>query len=115
MRAAFSRVARAVTNWAGSTQASMILIVFVAAALGWGFLSGFSRDWQTAVYSSCALVSVLMVFLIQHSTSRNTKAIILKLDELVHSSESARNDVLNIETRSVDEQEGIRRRLHGAD
>ncbi len=51
-------------------------------------------------------ISFIMVFIIQHSQNRDTKAIHKKLDELIHSS-NARNEVAGIESKSLDEIEGL--------
>jgi low affinity Fe/Cu permease len=42
-----------------------------------------------------------MLFIIQHTTGQQTRAILLKLDELVHSSPDARDDVIGAEDQDI--------------
>ncbi|MCE5291941.1 MAG: low affinity iron permease family protein [Nocardiaceae bacterium] len=110
-----SRLAHTITSFARSAKASMAAAVLVVAALTAGFLTGFPIWWQTVVNSSGALVSLLMLFVIQHTSHQHTSAILLKLDELIRSDDDARNDVLQAEEQSVAEQEEMHHRLRSHD
>jgi low affinity Fe/Cu permease len=55
-----------------------------------------------------------MVFVIQHATNRESRAVLLKLDELVRASDEARNAVISVENRSLREQEEIEEQLDPA-
>jgi low affinity Fe/Cu permease len=50
-----------------------------------------------------------MVFLIQNTQSRDTKAIQLKLDELLRSVKSVRNELVSLENLSDEELDRLRR------
>ena len=66
----------------------------------WG-LSGpyfhFSENWQLVINTGTTIVTFLMVFLIQGAQNRESKAIHLKLDELIFSVRKARNELIDIE------------------
>lgn len=68
--------------------------------------------WQTLVYSTGALVSLLMLFIIQHTTNRDTNAVLLKLDELISAIPAAHEEAIDIEDREIYEQEEVHHRLH---
>ena len=52
---------------------------------------------------------VLMVFLIQSTQSRDTRALHLKLDELIRVNQAARNSLLNLEDMSEDEIQEVKK------
>jgi low affinity Fe/Cu permease len=53
-----------------------------------------------------------MLFLLQHTTNRESKAILVKLDELIRATTGAREDVMGIEKHEVGDQEDIHEQLH---
>lgn len=101
-----------VTGWAGSLHTSVAAFAVVAAALLAGIITRFPPWWQTAVYATNALVALVMLFVIQHTTNRQTGAILLKLDELIVTSSTARDEVIDAERRDTAEQEKLHDRLH---
>jgi low affinity Fe/Cu permease len=52
----------------------------------------------------------LVVFLIQNSQNRDSRAVNLKLDELIRSTERARNEMIDIERLSDKELEALANR-----
>ncbi len=56
------------------------------------------------------------MFLIQHTTGVQTRAVLLKLDELIRATDGVRNDVIAAEQRPLHEQERLDERVTpGAD
>lgn len=99
---------------------------FVAAAIGialWmvsGPIFAFSDTWQLVINTATTIMTFLMVFLIQNTQNRDTKAIHLKLDELIRAVEGARTQLVDLENLSDEELnslqaqfERIRRRASG--
>lgn len=107
-----ARAMDAITGWAGSLRISVAVFVAVAAALLVGIVTHFPPWWQTSVYATNALVALVMLFVIQHTTNRQTGAILLKLDELILTSSTARDEVIDAERRDTAEQEKLHDRLH---
>jgi low affinity Fe/Cu permease len=112
VRERFSDAARMLAGVAGSAWASGISIIAVAGLLIVGLATGFTSSWQAFVFSVSSLVSMLVLFSIQHATNRQTKAILLKLDELVENVDDADNDVIAMEDRDLEDQEHIIRHQH---
>lgn len=96
------------------------LCLFSARALGdpWVFVAncfliliwlmsgpffGFSEEWQLTVNSITTVITYLAVFIIQSTVNRDTKAVQLKLDELIRSSSKARNTLLELQDMSDDQ------------
>ena len=76
---------------------------FIAAGLlilAWlisGPMFHFSDTWQLIINTTTTIVTFLMVFLIQNSQNRDTRAIQLKLDELLRALKSARTELVGLE------------------
>jgi low affinity Fe/Cu permease len=82
------------TPWAFTAA---LVVVIVWAALGPVF--HFSETWQLVINTGTTIITFLMVFIIQSTQNRDAKAIHLKLDELIRSSE-ARNVFADLENAS---------------
>jgi low affinity Fe/Cu permease len=107
VKEAWGRVARWITEASGSVWAfGLALLAIVAWALT-GPVFGFSDTWQLVINTSTTIVTFLMVFLIQHSQSRDTKALQLKLNEIIAALDGASNRMIRIEDLSEDELKAI--------
>jgi len=100
---AFDRLATRAASFAGRpaafAAACTVLIAWVLA----GPLAGFSDTWQLVINTSTTIITFLMVFLIQHSENKNSKALQLKLDELIAATEKASNGLIDIEDLTDEE------------
>ncbi len=100
---ALEKLSLAATRWAGSSGA------FAAAAgiiLVWGVtgpIFGFSDTWQLVINTGTTIVTFLMVFLIQRAQNKESKAIHLKLNEIVAAMQGASNHLIDVE--NLDEKE----------
>lgn len=108
-RERLSAGARALDRAAGSAWASGISAVVVFGLLILGLVVRFPPWWQTLVYSAGALVSLLLLFAIQHNTRRQNQAVLLKLDELIRASRDADDEMMGLEERGLHEQEHLHR------
>ncbi len=77
-----------------------ILVVIVWATTGPVF--GFSDTWQLIINTGTTIVTFLMVFLIQNTQNRDSKAMQLKLDELIRAT-TARDAFVDLEDLSDEE------------
>ncbi len=93
----FTRVAER-ASWAAGTPLAFItafLLVVVWAATG--PLFDYSENWQIVINTATTIITFLLVFLIQNSQNRETKAVQIKLDELIRATEGAHNTILHVE------------------
>lgn len=92
--------------------ALLIIAFFVVAAI-----EGFPESWMLAFYVSGSAVTLVMVFVIQHTQSREQTATQMKLDEIIRALPQADDHLVHIEAASDEELiERERRDLehHGA-
>lgn len=88
--------------WAGA--------IVLAIAIGWvlfGAVSGFSSAWQSILTSSTAIVTVVMVFAIQHLQAREQAAVHRKLDEILRALPAANNRLIAVEEAPDRELEAL--------
>jgi low affinity Fe/Cu permease len=108
----FAKIAGVVADWAGSSWAFCVALLII---LVWGIsgpLFHFSDTWQLIINTGTTIVTFLMVFLIQNTQNRDTKALHLKLDELLRASPNARErEFMDLEERDEDELKEERRKL----
>ncbi len=102
-RAWWGKTARWTVEASGSVWAFLgALLVIVVWALT-GPIFRFSDTWQLVINTGTTIVTFLMVFLIQHSQNRDTKALHLKLDELIAAVEGASNRLIDVEDMEDDD------------
>ncbi|HEY2704725.1 MAG TPA: low affinity iron permease family protein [Candidatus Dormibacteraeota bacterium] len=97
---AFSRLIDAVTDILGHPAAVATAVALVVAWLAFGPLIGFTDTYQLIINTATSVITFVMVFAIQHTTNRETRAINLKLDELIRVVEGADPRLVGVEERS---------------
>jgi low affinity Fe/Cu permease len=108
MRAAFRKLAQSLSDAMASATAFLGAIIIVLVWLATGPVFHYSDTWQLVINTGTSVITFLMVFLIQNSQSRDTRAIQLKLDELLRSIKNARNELVSLEGLSDDELDKLR-------
>ena len=100
MNGHFGRFAAMASGWLGSTWAFVgaggVVILWAAT----GPIFHFSDHWAMVISTATSIATFLMVFLIQNTQNRDSRAINLKLNELIRSSDAARNQMIDIERLS---------------
>ena len=75
-------------------------LVAVATVIVW-ILSGpafhFTNQWQMVIGTATSVVTFLMVFLLQNTQARDSRALHLKLDELLRAVRDARTGLVGLE------------------
>jgi len=107
----FSKAAQWISCQAGCPST---FVLAALAVLAWGAAGpffGFSDTWQLVINTGTTIVTFLMVFLIQNSQNRDTKAIHVKLDELIRATADARNELIDLEDASEAKVRDVKREL----
>jgi low affinity Fe/Cu permease len=103
----FSKFAADIAYWSGTSGA---FVWALAGIVLWGATGPhfhYSDTWQLVVNTSTTIITFLMVFLIQNTQNRDTRAINLKLDEIIRSHKHARNELIDIEKLNDKELEEL--------
>jgi low affinity Fe/Cu permease len=99
----FARMARTVTDWSGSTPAFFLAVLLIAVwAVSRPLFESFDT-WQLVINTLTTIITFLMVFLIQRAQNKDSRAIHLKLNELVAAIEGASNRLINVEDITEEE------------
>ena len=72
----------------------MLIVVIWAAS---GPIFNYSETWQLVINTGTTIITFLMVFLIQKAQNKDSKAIQIKLNELIAANERASNRIVDIE------------------
>ena len=105
----FADWATALTGSAGAFIGASLLVLIWAFT---GPIFKFSETWQMVINTGTTIVTFLMVFLIQKAQNKDSKAIQIKLDELIAAHEKASNRIVDIE--DLTEKEGGGYSLNGS-
>jgi low affinity Fe/Cu permease len=99
----FNRIADGLTRALGSLPALVGSVVLVVVWALTGPLFKFSDTWQLFINTTTTVVTFWMVFVIQNSANRESKATQLKLDEIIRSLADARNDFIALDHKPESE------------
>lgn len=95
------------SSWAThATGTSTAFLIALAAVVIWGATGPvfqFSETWQLVINTGTTIVTFLMVFLIQKAQNKDSKAIHMKLNELLAAHEGASNRMVDIEDITEEE------------
>ena len=108
---AFHNFAKHCAAIVGSPWAFVLALVIVMAWVATGPQFVYSDTWQLVINTGTTIVTFLMVFLIQNTQNRDAKAVHLKLDELIHGVQGARNSLIDLENLSDRELEGLQQQF----
>ncbi len=96
-RFGFAQIARWVSDIVGTPQAFAIALLIVGIWAVTGPAFQFSNTWQLVINTGTTILTFLMVFVIQNTQNRDTRALQIKLDELIRANSKAHNDYMNLE------------------
>ena len=105
MNEIFGHIASRISKASGSVWAFLTACSIVIIWASSGSLFGYSQTWQLFINTTTTIVTFLMVFLIQNTQNRDSKAIHLKLDELLKGLKGSSMKMLDIENLSEKELE----------
>lgn len=103
----FNHFSSIATKATGSVYATIIALIVIII---WGItgpIFKFSDTWQLVINTGTTIITFLMVFIIQHSSNKDTLALQLKLNELIAANHDASNRLISIEELTEEELEVI--------
>ena len=107
MNELFHKFASQISKVTGSPTVFILALLLVMLWGTSGSSFQYSNTWQLFINTITTVVTFLMVFLIQNTQNRDSKATQLKLDELLKTSKGARHDLIDLEDLSDDELEKL--------
>ena len=110
-----SRLTRFLTWSSKQAGRPITFIIAMGVVVLWiilGFMFGFSNRWILIIDTVATINASLMVFIIQSTQYRESKALHLKLDELIRTSKEAQKELMAIEHMEEEDQERLRERYH---
>ena len=97
VRDAFRRFAARTALAFGSPWAFGCAVLLVLAWAATGPYFHYSDAWQLVINTGTTIGTFLLVFVLQNTQIRDTKALNLKLDELLRAIDGARTGMVNVE------------------
>ena len=97
------RLSEKATKYSGTSWAFAVAFAIIVVWLATGPAFGFSDTWQLIINTGTTIVTFLMVFLIQRTQNKDTRAIQLKLNELVAALKGASNRLIDLEEWTEEE------------
>lgn len=99
-----------ITEWAGSSWAFAIAALAILFWFATGPLFEYSDTWQLIINTGTTLITFLMVFLIQRSQNKESRALHLKLNEIIAALQGASNRLVDVERLSEKELAALHER-----
>src|SRR5215831_11369875 len=97
MKELFRLFAQKTSQAVGSSWAFILAVLIIIAWAVTGPVFHYSDTWHLIINTGTTIVTFLMVFLIQNTQNRDSKALNLKLDEIIRAVKGARNQLINLE------------------
>jgi low affinity Fe/Cu permease len=99
----FEKLSIRITQIVGSTTSFVLAFMVIIIWAFTGPLFNFSDTWQLVINTGTTIITFLMVFIIQKSQNKDSRAIQLKLNELIAAGERTSNRMISVEDLSEDE------------
>jgi low affinity Fe/Cu permease len=103
MREHFRKFAQSTSQFVGTPWTFSLACLVIVGWAACGPMFHFSDTWQLVINTGTTIITFLMVFLIQSTQNRDTRAVHLKLDELIRAMKGARNKLVNLEAMTDEE------------
>jgi len=105
----FGKLAASAATAMGSPYAFAVAVGTIVAWLISGPFLDYSDSWQLVINTGTTILTFLAVFLLQHSQNKDSRAMQLKLDELIAATRNARDNLIDLETESDEDIERVRK------
>lgn len=101
----FEKIAQKATYFTGTTLVFIIALTVILIWILTGPIFHFSDTWQLVINTGTTIITLLMVFLIQRTQNKDSRALHLKLNELIASLKGPSNRLVDVEDLTEDELE----------
>lgn len=108
MNEPFRKFSARVSNVVGSAHSFFLAVLLVALWAITGPLFDYSTTWQLIINTGTTIITFLMVFIIQNTQNRDSKAMKLQLDEIIQSNRKASSQFLDLDDMSDAELDALR-------
>ncbi len=115
MNEGFRRFSQWASHILGTSWAFAVALGIVVVWVLTGPIFNYSDTWQLAINTGTTVVTFLMVFIIQNTQNRDSRALHIKLDELLRAVKEARTELVDLEEDSDEQVEELQeefRKLH---
>lgn len=109
---ALSRLIDRISLLSGHPLASLAAVLVCLGDLALGAVLSWSQVWLNGNGAGTGLVSIVLLFMLQHSTSRGDLALQVKLDALLFALQEAKNDLAGLEEQDEAAIRAAQRALH---
>lgn len=89
----------------------IIALSFLIFAILYGIIWGFTESWLLTVNTIATINASLMVFIIQNTQYRESKALHIKIDELLRANKETEQELIAIEEMEEEELEKLKKAL----
>lgn len=103
----FSNIAQWTSYQCGRASTFSVAFVSILLWAATGPYFDYSDTWQLVINTATTIVTFLMVFLIQHTQTRDTVSIKLQLGELIRVTEAAHNNLISLDRLSEEQLEQL--------
>jgi low affinity Fe/Cu permease len=107
MNEIFHKISTKVASIAGRASTFVLAVLMIIIWLTSGPIFNFSDTWQLVINTTTTIITFLMVFLIQNTQNRDSKAMHLKLDELIKVTKAASNKLIEVEEDTDEEIDAL--------
>lgn len=107
-RKSLTRFLKWSSKLAGKPATFIIALIFVSLWLILGFIWGFTESWLLLINTIATIIASLMVIIIQNTQFRESKALHLKIDELLRVNKETERELIAIEEMEEEELEELR-------
>lgn len=99
----FTRLARTASNIVAHPLAFVSAVIAVIVWAACGPALNYNEDWQLVINTGTTILTFLMIFLLQNTQNRDSRAMHVKLDELLRSMKGARTELVDVENLTEEE------------
>lgn len=103
MKKRFNKLSVKISHMAGSPFSFVLALIGVLVWLATGPYFNYSNTWLIVISTISDVIIFLMVFSIQNTQNRDSKAIQLKLNELIAADQKARDSFIGLESLTDEE------------